>query len=224
MAAPFTRVIVIVLDSVGIGELPDARAYGDEGSNTVGHIASRVPLNVMLKPREIAYHLRDSDAKMLLCFEGTPEVPMAEAAKAAVAVAPTCERLVVLPREGSGAFANDSDAMLLKLHVALFNLIGDRHAVLEAAAAAARNEDAEGGARELLLLQESLDLPGGLVGHCDHGLGLRHQQAHLFVMLLCAAGARIAELIQIARRHAQLYAHSTPNATRRMIASTVMRE
>ena len=46
MAAPFTRVIVIVLDSVGIGELPDARAYGDEGSNTVGHIASRVPLNV----------------------------------------------------------------------------------------------------------------------------------------------------------------------------------
>ena len=46
MAAPFTRGIVIVLDSVGIGELPDARAYGDEGSNTVGHIASRVPLNV----------------------------------------------------------------------------------------------------------------------------------------------------------------------------------
>ena len=39
--------------------------------------ATIVPLNVLLKPREIAYHLRDSDAKMLLCFEGTPEVPMA---------------------------------------------------------------------------------------------------------------------------------------------------
>ena len=33
------RVIVIVLDSVGIGELPDARAYGDEGSDTLGNIA-----------------------------------------------------------------------------------------------------------------------------------------------------------------------------------------
>jgi phosphopentomutase len=35
-----------VLDSVGIGELPDAPAYGDEGSNTLGNIAARVPLNV----------------------------------------------------------------------------------------------------------------------------------------------------------------------------------
>ena len=70
--------------------------------------ATIVPLNVLLKPREIAYHLRDSDAKILLCFEGTPEVPMAEAAKAAVAVAPTCERLVVLPREGSGKPAGTS--------------------------------------------------------------------------------------------------------------------
>ena len=42
----FPRVIVIVLDSVGIGELPDARAYGDEGSNTLGNIAARVPLNI----------------------------------------------------------------------------------------------------------------------------------------------------------------------------------
>lgn len=34
------------MDSVGIGELPDAAAYGDEGSNTVGNIAKRVPLAV----------------------------------------------------------------------------------------------------------------------------------------------------------------------------------
>ncbi len=32
------RVILIVLDSVGIGELPDAAEYGDTGSNTVGNI------------------------------------------------------------------------------------------------------------------------------------------------------------------------------------------
>lgn len=46
MSGPFTRVFLIVLDSVGIGELPDAVAYGDVGSNTLGNIASRVPLKI----------------------------------------------------------------------------------------------------------------------------------------------------------------------------------
>src|SRR5579859_1283979 len=36
---PFQRVIWIVLDSVGIGEMPDAEAYGDRGSDTLGNIA-----------------------------------------------------------------------------------------------------------------------------------------------------------------------------------------
>src|ERR1700752_1022143 len=42
-----------------------------------------VPLNVLLKPREIAYHLKDSDAKMLIAFEGGPELPLAQMARAA---------------------------------------------------------------------------------------------------------------------------------------------
>jgi phosphopentomutase len=42
----FSRVLLIVLDSVGIGELPDAPSYHDEGSNTVGNIAREVPLRV----------------------------------------------------------------------------------------------------------------------------------------------------------------------------------
>ena len=46
MSTPFTRAIVIVLDSVGIGELPDAPSYGDQGSNTIGNIARRVTLHV----------------------------------------------------------------------------------------------------------------------------------------------------------------------------------
>ena len=37
------RVILIVMDSVGIGSLPDADKYGDVGSNTLGHIAENVP-------------------------------------------------------------------------------------------------------------------------------------------------------------------------------------
>jgi phosphopentomutase len=40
------RVIWIVLDSVGIGELPDAAEYGDVGRNTLGHIAESRPLNI----------------------------------------------------------------------------------------------------------------------------------------------------------------------------------
>ena len=42
----FQRVIVIVLDSVGIGELADAALYEDQGSNTLGNIAAAVPLNI----------------------------------------------------------------------------------------------------------------------------------------------------------------------------------
>jgi phosphopentomutase len=34
-----SRAFLIVLDSVGVGSAPDAAHYGDEGSNTVGHIA-----------------------------------------------------------------------------------------------------------------------------------------------------------------------------------------
>jgi long-chain acyl-CoA synthetase len=35
-----------------------------------------VPLNVLLKGREITYHLGDSEAKAYFCFEGTADLPM----------------------------------------------------------------------------------------------------------------------------------------------------
>jgi len=38
----FTRIVMIVLDSCGIGEMHDAAEYGDVGSNTVGNIAKAV--------------------------------------------------------------------------------------------------------------------------------------------------------------------------------------
>jgi phosphopentomutase len=44
--AVFSRAILIVLDSVGIGELPDAALYEDEGSNTLGNIAAHTSLNI----------------------------------------------------------------------------------------------------------------------------------------------------------------------------------
>lgn len=43
MSVDNKRVIMIVLDSVGAGEAPDAAAYGDLGSNTLGHIADETP-------------------------------------------------------------------------------------------------------------------------------------------------------------------------------------
>lgn len=37
----FKRIFVIVADSLGVGELPDAAKYGDAGANTLGHIANK---------------------------------------------------------------------------------------------------------------------------------------------------------------------------------------
>jgi len=42
----FDRVVWIVLDSVGIGELPDAAAYRDVGRDTLGHVARSRPLKI----------------------------------------------------------------------------------------------------------------------------------------------------------------------------------
>ena len=42
----FIRVHLVVLDSVGIGEAPDAEKFGDVGSHTLGHIAEVAGLNV----------------------------------------------------------------------------------------------------------------------------------------------------------------------------------
>lgn len=38
----FKRIHLVVMDSVGIGEAPDAKDFGDEGSDTLGHIAERM--------------------------------------------------------------------------------------------------------------------------------------------------------------------------------------
>ncbi len=40
----FSRIFVVVLDSVGIGAMPDAAEYGDAGSDTLGNIARAYPL------------------------------------------------------------------------------------------------------------------------------------------------------------------------------------
>lgn len=42
MSHTYKRVFLVVMDSVGIGEAPDAEKFGDKGSHTLGHIADRM--------------------------------------------------------------------------------------------------------------------------------------------------------------------------------------
>ncbi|MDT8307016.1 MAG: long-chain fatty acid--CoA ligase [Anaerolineae bacterium] len=61
-----------------------------------------VPLNVLLKPREIAYHLDDSDAVAYFCFEGTEQLPMAQMGYAGFQEAPKCEHFFVMTANPAG--------------------------------------------------------------------------------------------------------------------------
>src|SRR6187402_3154520 len=58
--------------------------------------AAVVPLNVLLKPREIAYHLKDCEAKAILAFEGSAELPIGAMCRDAAAQAGT-PHVIVFP-------------------------------------------------------------------------------------------------------------------------------
>ena len=62
------RVLLIVLDSVGVGSLPDAAEFGDEGANTLGHIAAhRGGLNLP--------HLAELGLGNIIPLPGVPPIP-----------------------------------------------------------------------------------------------------------------------------------------------------
>ena len=69
-----------------------------------------VPVNVLLKPREIAYHLRDSHARAILAFEGTPDLPTGEMCTAAAAEAGT-PRVILMPRDLPALMRDDPSFM-----------------------------------------------------------------------------------------------------------------
>jgi long-chain acyl-CoA synthetase len=62
-----------------------------------------VPLNVLFKGREIAYHLQDSDAKAYFCFEGTAELPMAQMGYEGFKEAGSCEHFFVITANPAGS-------------------------------------------------------------------------------------------------------------------------
>ncbi len=65
--------------------------------------ATVVPLNVLLKGREIAYHLEDSEAKAYFCFQGTPELPMAEEGWSGFNEVAGCEHFWVITADPAAA-------------------------------------------------------------------------------------------------------------------------
>ena len=60
-----------------------------------------VPLSILFKPREVAYHLADSDAKAVFVFEGTDELPLSKTVKEGFENTETCENLIVMTAETS---------------------------------------------------------------------------------------------------------------------------
>ncbi|MGW0037323.1 long-chain-fatty-acid--CoA ligase [Gordonia sp. NPDC003376] len=62
-----------------------------------------VPLNILLKTREIAYHLIDSGAVAYFAFEGSPELPIGQAAREARAEAPSVREFFLIPADPAAA-------------------------------------------------------------------------------------------------------------------------
>jgi long-chain acyl-CoA synthetase len=65
--------------------------------------ATVVPLNVLLRGREVAYHLDDSGAKAYFCFQGTPELRVGEEGYAGFREAVSCEHFFVITTDPPAA-------------------------------------------------------------------------------------------------------------------------
>ncbi len=76
-----------------------------------------VPINVLLKAPEIAYHLKDSEARAFLCFEGTPELPVGQAGFDGFRQAGTCAHFWMItadPAAPDRIAGGETLAMLMK--------------------------------------------------------------------------------------------------------------
>jgi long-chain acyl-CoA synthetase len=74
--------------------------------------ATVVPLNVLLKGREVAYHLGDSEAKAYFCFQGTPELPIGAEGYAGFGQVESCEHFFVIAADLAAASPIDGTETL----------------------------------------------------------------------------------------------------------------
>ena len=58
-----------------------------------------VPLNILLKPSEIAYHIKDSEAKFHFCFQGSEELPTGKYGYEAFKSCASCEHFIEILNE-----------------------------------------------------------------------------------------------------------------------------
>jgi len=61
--------------------------------------AAVAPLNILLKPREIAYHLTDCDAKAYFCQEGNTALPLGETGYTAFQEVASCEHFILMTND-----------------------------------------------------------------------------------------------------------------------------
>lgn len=59
--------------------------------------AVMVPLSVLLRPREIEYHLTDSESTVYICFEGVADMPMGASGWEGFQKVDTCTEFITLP-------------------------------------------------------------------------------------------------------------------------------
>ena len=71
-----------------------------------------VPLNVLLKAREVAYHLDDCDAKVYLCFEGTAELAMGKEGWDGFSRTPSCDHFLLIAADPAAASPIDGAGTL----------------------------------------------------------------------------------------------------------------
>ncbi|MDZ4858236.1 MAG: long-chain fatty acid--CoA ligase [Candidatus Hydrogenedentes bacterium] len=64
--------------------------------------AAFVPLNVLMREREVGYHLSDSDANVFICFEGTEQLPIGKVGYEGWKQAGTCEHFIIIPLAPGG--------------------------------------------------------------------------------------------------------------------------
>ena len=73
--------------------------------------ATVVPLNVLLRAREIAYHLEDAHAAAYFCFEGTPELPMAVEGRQGFEAASSCQHFFLITSTPGGLPTVDGEVL-----------------------------------------------------------------------------------------------------------------
>ena len=74
-----------------------------------------VPLNILLKAREVEYHLNDSKAKAYFCFEGTEELPMGSQGHTAFEKVPSCEHFWMITANPAGSSPIEGTSTLAAL-------------------------------------------------------------------------------------------------------------